>query len=204
MPLTNQGLYFEQYGERGYEAESLYYLNYYIISALICISKIDNCELIDGFENEIQYYHFYTDHLLFSIGQISSRFIINEKTDSKLLKERKTINRQNFMFLEKDFPIISDRKPRNVVEHIGEKNIKIIEKKYGVAGFNVINSTISEELANALRKHTFIYNYTLDLICREIIIVEKDEIIKTDIDELKAELLKLQDNIKRFKDISEL
>ena len=106
MPLMTSGVYIGS-DDRGYEAETSYYLNFQIISALASLAKIDS------FNDS---YHYYTDHLLFSIGQITNRFQVNNR-DSEKEKERKTLNRGNYQFSEDRFPLLSDKKARNVVEH---------------------------------------------------------------------------------------
>ena len=93
MPLMTSGVYIGS-DDRGYEAETSYYLNFQIISALASLAKIDSFNDSYGWENPCQYYHYYTDHLLFSIGQITNRFQVNNR-DSEKEKERKTLNRGN-------------------------------------------------------------------------------------------------------------
>lgn len=115
MPLMTSGVYIGS-DDRGYEAETSYYLNFQIISALALLAKIDSFNDSYGWENPCQYYHYYTDHLLFSIGQITNRFQVNNR-DSEKEKERKTLNRGNYQFSEDRFPLLSDKKARNVVEH---------------------------------------------------------------------------------------
>ena len=93
MPLMTSGVYIGS-DDRGYEAETSYYLNFQIISALASLAKIDSFNDSYGWENPCQYYHYYTDHLLFSIGQITNRFQVNNR-DSEKEKERKTLNREH-------------------------------------------------------------------------------------------------------------
>ena len=77
---------------------------------------------------------------MFSIGQITNRFQVNNR-DSEKEKERKTLNRGNYQFSEDRFPLLSDKKARNVVEHIDEYNLNIIESNRGVGGFNLIDAS---------------------------------------------------------------
>lgn len=71
MPLLAEGVYIKS-DDKGYEVETSYYLNFQIISALASLAKIDSFTDSYEWENRCQYYHYYTDHLLFSIGQIRS------------------------------------------------------------------------------------------------------------------------------------
>ena len=82
MPLMTSGVYIGS-DDRGYEAETSYYLNFQIISALASLAKIDSFNDSYGWENPCQYYHYYTDHLLFSIGQITNRFQVNNRDSEK-------------------------------------------------------------------------------------------------------------------------
>ena len=116
MPLLAEGVYIKS-DDKGYEVETSYYLNFQIISALASLAKIDSFTDSYEWENRCQYYHYYTDHLLFSIGQIANRFQITDR-DPEKEKNRKNLNRSNYQFSEDRYPLLSDKKARNVVEHI--------------------------------------------------------------------------------------
>ena len=98
---------------------------------------------------------------MFSIGQITNRFQVNNR-DSEKEKERKTLNRGNYQFSEDRFPLLSDKKARNVVEHIDEYNLNIIESNRGVGGFNLIDASTESTLVQTLRtnRHTHPVSYT--------------------------------------------
>lgn len=204
MPLIKGGLYMRT-DDTPFEAESCYYLNFQVVSALAAIEYItvSQPQLLSVFENECQYYHYHTDHLLYSIGQISTRFLISERADKKSVQERKRINRNNFQFSPDDFPILSDKRCRNTIEHIDESNQKIIETQKGVGGFNLINENTSPDLIEILRAQRTTHPYTLDLLKREILITRNgDELLSINLNSLKEELLRLLSNIKYFKKIS--
>lgn len=173
MPLMTSGVYIGS-DDRGYEAETSYYLNFQIISALASLAKIDSFNDSYGWENPCQYYHYYTDHLLFSIGQITNRFQVNNR-DSEKEKERKTLNRGNYQFSEDRFPLLSDKKARNVVEHIDEYNLNIIESNRGVGGFNLIDASTESTRVQTLRTNRHTHPYTLDLLSHELFIRRNDE-----------------------------
>lgn len=198
MPLDDNGDYVESAGnDKAHEYEASYYLNYHIVSSL---SSLDHLYEHDGsynWENRCQYYHYYTDHLLFSIGQIAERFMIH-KSDSDISKRLKTMNCRNYRFEEDKFPILSNKKPRNIIEHIDEKNRTAITKYSGVGGFNLIDDTTEDELASELRKRRDVNPYTLDLIHRELLITGDDAEITISLENLNKELLQLRGNIKMF------
>ena len=181
--------------------ETSYYLNFQIISALASLAKIDSFNDSYGWENPCQYYHYYTDHLLFSIGQITNRFQVNNR-DSEKEKERKTLNRGNYQFSEDRFPLLSDKKARNVVEHIDEYNLNIIESNRGVGGFNLIDASTESTLVQTLRTNRHTHPYTLDLLSHELFIRRNDENLTISFEKLKSELLTLRKSVKSFMEIS--
>lgn len=200
MPLLTNGVYIGC-DDRGYEVETSYYLNFQIISALASLAKIDSFNDSYRWENPCQYYHYYTDHLLFSIGQIANRFQVNNR-DSEKEKERKNLNRGNYQFSEDRYPLLSDKKARNVVEHIDEYNLKIIENNRGVGGFNLIDASTDTALVDALRTNRHTHPYTLDLLSRELFIRRNNEDLTISLEKLKAELLTLRESVKSFMEIS--
>jgi len=183
--------------DKPYEAESSYYLDFQIQSALISIqyleSKTDISET--NFHSKAEYYHFFTDHLLFSLGQISNRFLITNK-DTEIDKERKNINRSNFQFTEEKYPILSDKKARNTIEHIDEYDNQTILKLGGVGGFNYIDSDTDTALATELRNRRTTHIYTLDLIKSELLIFKNNCELTVNLKELKQELVSLQTDVK--------
>lgn len=199
MPLMLQGVYIDT-REKAYEAESCYYLDFQIFSALVSIEYInkENPDL-SMFENRYQYYHFYVDHVLYSMGQICNRFIISRK-DTAEIKERKQKNRGNFQFSEDIFPILSNKSARNTIEHIDEYNQKVIEQERGVGGFNLIDEHIDSHLAKELKERWKTHPYTLDLIDKEIWITRNQIPIKISLVELKEELFSLKKNVLSFRE----
>lgn len=199
MPLVS-GVYIKN-SETPYEAESCYYLDFQIISALFSIDRLFS-EPVEHplFHNKCQYYHYYTDHLVYALGQISSRFVITPK-DKGINLERKQANIQNFGFSDDAFPILSDRDARNTIEHIDEHNQSVIKEKKGVGGFNMIDSETSEESVAFFRNNRSTHPYTLDLLAHEILVVRKGKSVEINLDKLKEELLQLKRQVASFRDI---
>jgi hypothetical protein len=192
MPFLSSGIYIRT-SEMPYEAESSYYLKYQIKSALISIDKLMQ-DFDIAFDSKCQYCHYYTDHLLYSYGQISNRFVITPK-DVGLTRERKEANRRNFEFTEVKYPILSDKCARNTIEHIDEHNQLVIEKCNGVGGFNLIDRETPEELTLVFRNERKSHPYTLDLVRGEIMIVRNGTSIDVNLASLKLELLALYDRV---------
>lgn len=194
MPFVNSGVYiYTTEKERSYEIETSYYLEFQIRSALISIEKLRNHN-DDMFDNKFQYYHFYTDHLLYSLGQISNRFIEGNK-DRKLVIERKKSNCRDFEFNSYKYPNLSNKVGRNTIEHIDEHNQNIIEIRRGVGGFNLIDSETESDLIDVFRTKRHTHPYTLDLLSFEILIVRQEKEININIDDLESELKTLYDRV---------
>lgn len=197
MPMLTNGVYIQN-ADRAFEAEVAYYLNYHIISALASIDHLYSYQEQSYWENKCQYYHFYADHLLFSLGQIENRFIIIDGKDKGDKLHWKQVNIKNFDYCKEKYPILSDRRARNMMEHIDEYNQKIIQEKKGVGGFNLIDSTTDEKLVETLRLRTDTHPYTLDLQRKVLMVSRKGEDIAIDLDELRNELIQLQKSVKSF------
>lgn len=177
-----------------YDYEANYYLDFQIFSALKSLDYLNSkCEESE-WKNKCQYYHYYTDHLLYSIGQISNRFIIG-KFDNSFTQNRKNANRRNFEFDEDKYPIISDKSARNMVEHIDERNQDIIKNHNGVGGFCLIDVDTNSELVDKLKNKKATQPYTLDLINKELLIRNKEDDLVISLDALRTELATLQKSV---------
>lgn len=200
MPLLAEGVYVES-TDTAYETECTYYLNFHIVSAIASIEKLREYCPAPVWENRCQYFHYYTDHLLFSLGQIANRLVITDN-DKGLSLERKKCNRGNYLFSEEHYPILSDKRARNMMEHIDERNQKIIKDQSGVGGFNVIEADTPPELAERLRTRTDLQPYTLDWVNFGLIVRDKSDDIFIDLDQLMEELSALRKSVQSFKEIS--
>ena len=163
--------------DEAYELEANYYLHFQLVSASISLDHIYYCKYTDKdlFESKEQYYHYYTDHLLYSLGQIAERFRENNNPNtSNDYFVRRSANRNNYRFDNLSYPILSNKVFRNTIEHIDEHNIEVIKKHKGVGGFNIIDDSTPESLVNTLRNKRDIHTYTLDLLLKQLYI-ERDE-----------------------------
>lgn len=184
------------------EAEASYYLHFQLISALVSLDHINNCKYSDdsSFESKAQYYHYYVDHLLYSLGQISERFRmkINPSNKEKNFYARRSANRVNYGFDEVNFPILSNKNFRNTIEHIDEHNLNVINTYNGVGGFNYIDEDTNSELKEALLKKRNIHTYTLDLLSKQIYIGRNDTPLTLKLDDLNHELIELKNRVDDF------
>lgn len=78
MPLIANGIYAEC-DDKSYEIETTYYLDFQIASALFSINKMVSKTDDPFWKNKCQYYHYYSDHLLYSIGQITENILTQAK-----------------------------------------------------------------------------------------------------------------------------
>lgn len=106
-------------------------------------------------------------------------------------KEHVNLNRNNYRFSEQEFPIISNKTPRNLIEHLDERNLTTLTGKRGVGGFNVIHPDSDPDMVASIKSNRNLYPYNLDLVERKVLFFnaqEKDPSLKQfdiDINELK-------------------
>lgn len=194
MLLPDTGAYADC-SDKMYELETNYYLHFHIKSALVSIDFLLNpiINVLGCFENKAQYYHYYSEHLLYSVGQISERFRIdNRNTD---YNERRKTNRQNYEFTEAKYPILSKKAYRNTIVHIDERDIDLIKTKDAVGGFNYIDNEIPTELRSILLSNRDTHIYTLDLLSQNLLITNDGTQLTMNLNELKHELFQLDNSV---------
>lgn len=194
MPRTKDGIYLVD-NNTPYDYEAQYYLEFHITSALQSLAFIESLPETTIWKNKYYYYHYYTDHLLFSVGQIANRFIISPK-DKGIKHDRKLANQNNFQFSETNYPILSNKGARNAIEHIDERDIQTINENQGVGGFCLIDTDTDSELINQLLTKKATQPYTLDLINKELLIRNKKDDLVISLDALKSELTALLQSVK--------
>lgn len=152
-----------------YKKEAVYYIRHHIVSAIISLNNIKTeSPCVAEFLNVPQYYHYYCDHLLFSIGQIGSRFIETSRM-SYFQRSLVHANRKLFNFREGKYKNLSNKEARNIIEHIDERDMVVIEDNSGVGGFNVILSSGEKEIED-LRRRRDTHIYTLDLVEKKLLL----------------------------------
>lgn len=187
--------------------ETTYYLKYNIEKALYSLNKI-LIPKIDyrDFSNRCTYYHFYIDNLVNAIGHIVKRFTYN--TRSSIDDKRIDRNKSEYNYEIEgncNYPNLNNKKIRNFIEHVDEKDEDLIKagKYYGT--FNVIykgmNQLIKKDLLSDKKKQNNILNlidktYTIYYI-KEITSTGK---IKTN--EYYINLLELKNEIETLRDIN--
>jgi len=187
--------------DEAYETETSYYLHFQLVSALVSLDHIYKCKYAENdlFESKAQYYHFYVDHLLYSLGQIAERFRENpdpHKTNDYFV--RRAANRNNYGFDKSNYPILSSKAFRNTIEHIDEHNIEVIKKHDAVGGFNIIDENTSKELIDTLQNKRDTHTYTLDLLLKQLYIERNGTSLTMKLDDLKQEILDLKKKVDDF------
>lgn len=209
MPLFEKGIYIHS-EDRPYEVETTYQLKYYISSALISIDCIQEPveAMVSRFPNNIQYYHYYLDSIFYFLGLINNRFVHKRVKQNNALsykkEERINYNINNYQFDQSEFRILSKKMPRNIIEHLDERNVKTLIDNRGVGGFNVIFEDNDPDMVSSIRANRELYPYNLDLVNNKVLFyniqAEKDEDkqLEVDIPKLKDELRRLEQNVNDF------
>lgn len=128
--------------------ETTYYLKYNIEKALysldkILISKID----YSVFSNRCTYYHFYIDNLVSAIGHIGKRFTYNMRDSI----DDNRVDRNKFEYNYEtngvcNYPNLINKKIRDFMEHIDEKDEYLIKVRMYYGAFNVIYKGMNQQI----------------------------------------------------------
>lgn len=209
MPLLSRGVYSKS-EDYSYELETTYQLKYYISSALIsidCILELEDA-MVNRFENKIRYYRYYVDNLFYFLGLINDRFVYKRNRNEDELNHEKenrvSLNKSNYQFEESKFVILSNKIPRNIIEHLDERNVKMIMDRNGVGGFNVLFKDSNNKMNESIRTNRMMYPYTLDLVNNKVLFYDAqakcDDMKKFEIDvlEIQDELKRLEKNVDDF------
>ncbi len=212
MPLMCKGVYSEVKEEKPYEVATTYQLRFYISSALISLDHIF-CPLKDVMDkhvNEPQYYRYYVDNLFYYLGLINERFVVKNVGRDEDVREKKQerieANRKNYHFTEEDYPILANKVPRNIIEHLDERNVKTIIQNQGAGGFNVISSESDPDMVKSINEHREFYPYNLDLVKKKVMFYNiqaaQNQPCEFDVDlnDIKEELERLKDSVEGFAD----
>lgn len=211
MPLLDDGIYIQD-DNYNFEITATYQLKYLVETALLSLDSIDSPEnvMVKKFVNTAQYYRFYLDHLFYCFGQINDRFVLKRVKDEQvqmIKSEHIKINRTNYRFTEEQFEILSKKLPRNIIEHLDERNLATIKERFAVGGFNVISENSDPEMIESINIFPECYPYTLNLIHKTVIfydIQQKQSYKKKFIIallQLRNELEELKENIEKFDQI---
>ena len=148
------------------------------------------------------------DSLFYFLGLINDRFIYKyNKTDEDLRhkkEERIKLNRNNYQFQDGEFIVICNKMPRNIIEHLDERNVKTMLASSGVGGFNVIFEDSDSNMVAAIKSNRKLYPYNLDLKNKKVLFyniqakLEEEKEIDIDIFKLQRELKKLEKNVNDF------
>ena len=200
MPLFDTGIYIDNAEDRAYEVETTYQLKYYISSALLSINFVlEPMECVMGkFDNKVQYYRYYVDNLFYYVGLINDRFVCkagHRDQDLQTKKqERVTLNQKNYQFNSSEFCVLSDKTPRNIIEHLDERNVKTMIEKQGVGGFNVILEDSDPAMVSAVTNQREFYPYNLDLVNKKVLFYNT-QAKENDVKEIEIDILAVENEL---------
>ena len=178
-----------------YKNESAYYLKYNSAKGIYAIEKL--FEIFEGNTQEkCFYYHMYLDLLFQSVGMIINRFKPHKRSGN--LFEQAKSNRIEYDYNKNNYPLLNNKSFRNFIEHIDERDEKLIDNNMYNGTFNLIYPNMDiktkKELLNSVKPHNNLLNledmtYTiLDSDNKDVPNIEKKII---NINELKEELIKI-------------
>ncbi len=172
-----------------------YQLSYLVDSALLSIDRVlGEYPQNHSYLNKIQYYRFYVDHLMMCLGRIND-YLVPKGNATDFIN----LNRNLYNFTDDTFPIISEKKPRNLVEHLSERN-NITIKNYGsVGGFNVLFLDSDKELKDSVTNKKEYYPYTLDLENNSIVFSDNRNRSDGSIENYSIDLLLLRKELNELK-----
>lgn len=178
--------------ENIYQMENWYYIKYNTKKALYALDK-----LFDNYNGEIQekcfYYHVYLDLLFEAIGMIINRFNPQKKKGNIVLQAEN--NCIEYDFSKEKYPLLNDKKFRNFIEHIDEKDETLSDNKLFFGMFNLIypdmDTKLKKELLDAKKQQNNLLN--LENMTYTILNSYNNKIKKKTIDlnELKKELIEI-------------
>lgn len=130
------------------QRESAYYIKFNSAKAMYAFKKLKS-EFCGTTEEKCFYYHVYLDLLFEATGLVSSRFIRKNNVNANV-KQMIEYNRQQYEFDESNYPLLNNRFFRNFIEHIDEKDEKLVEKEGFFGTFNLIFPGMDEETRKEL------------------------------------------------------
>jgi len=205
MYNPNTGVWIENAKEDFTEHfETTYYLKYNLEKAIYSLEKIMK-EKIDfsEFSNRCVYYHFYVDNLLNAIGHIRRRFFNNNANQERIERNKKEYN---YILINEqgkeiyNYPIIGDNSIRNFIEHIDEKDEKLMDIGMYYGSFNVIYKGMNQQMKINLLNDKNKQNNLLNLLTKEYkILTVQDEKVK----EYKLNLIELKKELEKMKLIND-
>ena len=187
--------------------ETTYYIKYNIEKALFALNKIlEKKPNLNEFSNRCTYYHFYIDSLIDAMGSIWNRFSFNNRSGIDDKRVNRNIKEYNFGKLDSNNQFINvnyksfNKKIRNFVQHIDEKDEILMKNNLYFGTFNVIykgmNPSIKKDLLNPLKKQ----NNILNLIDKTYIVYSPEQKdgkvkyieLKINLNDLNIDLLNLK------------
>ena len=177
-----------------YQREHCYYIRYNTKKALYALDKLCN-DYNGDIQEKCFYYHVYLDLLFEAVGLIINRFKLKKEMENKNIGIQIKNNCQEYDFTEERYPLLNDKKFRNFIEHIDEKDAMLIENEKYFGTFNLIYHNMDVKLKKELLDTEKQQNNLLNLeeMTYTILNSYNNEIKKKTINliELKKELIEI-------------
>ena len=191
----------EQFDNEGkYRFESTYYIRYNARRALYALGKLE--EQVGEDSPDVFICHVYLDLLLDASGMVRKRFI----TEGNLSDERYqqyTNNRKEYEFSDDTFPVLAAiHKMRDSMEHIDERDDRLIEGDSFYGTFNVVHADMDQEMVDGLMDTSKSQNNLLDIdgMTYTTFVRKGGKLVRdsTSRIELKAELTRILERAERI------
>lgn len=178
-----------------YKQESAYYLKYNSAKGIYAIEKISK-DFKGNVQEKCFYYHMYLDLLFQSVGMIINRFKPHKKSGN--LFEQSKSNRIEYDFNKNNYPLLNDKSFRNFIEHIDERDEKLIDNKMYNGTFNLIYPNMDIKIKKGLLNVERPQNNLLNLEDMTYTILDSNNTANSSIEkkiininELKTELIQI-------------
>lgn len=147
-----------------YHFESTYYIRYNVKKALYALDRLE--ALAKEAEPDVFVCHVYLDLLLEACGMLRKWFtpVVDEKRMTANRRSQYKKNQNEYGYGDDSYPVMCNvYKIRNFVEHIDERDDRLIEGKTYHGTFNVIYAGMDTSMRDGLSDENKPQNNLLDL-----------------------------------------
>lgn len=188
--FNNEGLY---------KQESAYYLKYNSSKGIYAIEKISK-DFKGNAQEKCFYYHMYLDLLFQSVGMIINRFKPHKKSGN--LFEQAKNNCLEYEFDNNNYPLLNNKSFRNFIEHIDERDEKLIDSGIYNGTFNLIYPNMDIKIKKGLLNPEKPQNNLLNLEDMTYTILDSNNTSDSSIEKKIININELKKELTRINTIS--
>lgn len=181
------------------QKESAYYLKFNSEKALYAIDQLKQEYKGVSLADKCFHYHVYVDLLFEAVGLIYNRFVCTRRNAPANVLKLQQMNRQQYEFDESRFPLLHDKSFRNFIEHINERDERLVDSNNYFGTFNMIFSGMDMNTRKDLLKTDKPQNNLLNLEDMSYTILESNGGAVT---QKTISILQLETEIKDINEIS--